>query len=340
MSPLGSISDDSVICIPTGKPTVTGASIHTNVLIKNPLPARGIVSSNPLRVERLLQNASKDGVLTRINRSHTDSGWGIKIATAVYKNDTEIFIAVIPLGSTGAGFCFFEMFAAGAQAIVRYGANDATATMREFCIVDTVDNLVGLPYAAGNKQASRSDTFHASDDLVALLQFKASSEGLPIKQMICHNVEDYHAYNFSELFEQGNTIRSQIEERRNSAPKINSTSATQECCWDMETAALFLRAKQFGRHAATVLLPTKSSLEIETTHFGVIFEALLDFAVQSAGEALPDTNNSYGAYAGGNGLTRSARKHSTNDLIGIEEPLFSVEDIEIGNGLFADDEDV
>ena len=301
---------------------MTGASIHTNVLIKNPLPARGIVSSNPLRVERLLHKAAKDGVLSQV-KGHTDKGWGVKISTATYKG-VEIFVAVIPLGSTGAGFAFFEMFAAGAQAIVRYGANDATATMREFCIVDTVDNLVGLPYAAGNKDASRSDTFQASPELVGLLQDKASSQGLPIKRMICHNVEDYHAYNFSELFEQGTVIRAQIEERQK--------STTTECCWDMETAALFLRASQFGGHAATVLLPTRSSLEIETTHFGVIFEALLDF-FEITVDAGPGAHELIG-------LTRSSRKHSTNDLIGIEEPLFSTEDVETGMGLFADDDDL
>lgn len=220
------------------------------------------------------------------------------------------------------------MFAAGAQVIVRYGANDATATMREFVIVDSADNLVGLPYAAGNKNASRNDVFRASSELVGLLKFKASSQGLPIKQMICHNVEDYHCYNFSEFFENGETIRAQIEERK------KGSSSTMECCWDMETAALLLRASQFGRHAATVLLPTKSSLEIETTHFGVIFEALHDFAAEASGEDAPGDDG-----VGGVPLSRSTRRHSTNDLIGIEEPLFLTEDVETGNDLFADDDD-
>lgn len=290
------------------------------MLIKTPLPARGIVSSNPLRVERLLKKAVLDGVLRNV-KEHTNSGWGVNIKTTMYKG-VELFIAVIPLGSTGAGFAFFEMFAAGAQAIVRYGANDATATMREFVIVDSADNLVGLPYAAGNQAARRSDIFEASTELVGLLNFKASEQGLPIKQMICHNVEDYHAYNFSEFFEKGDAIRAQIDERKK--------SSGSECCWDMETAALYLRAKQFGFHAATVLLPTKSSLEIETTHFGVIFEALLDFTAQVS-EADDGMT--------GASLSRSLRQHSTNDLIGVEEPLFVVNDVETGNDLFAEDDD-
>ena len=69
-------------------------------------------------------------------------------------------------------------------------------------------------------------------------------------------------------------------------------------------------------HAATVLLPTRSSLEIETTHFGVIYEALMEFT-PSAREAEPMNDDSQQA------LTRLARRHSTNDLIGVEEPLFA-----------------
>ncbi|CAB9497831.1 expressed unknown protein [Seminavis robusta] len=319
---------DETICIPAQKPTINGPSIHTNVLIKSALPARGIVSSNPLRVERLLRQAEINGVLSHV-KVHTDKGWGVKISTATYKG-VPIFIAVIPLGSSGAGFAFFEMFAAGAQALVRVGANDATATMREFVIVDSVDNLVGLQYAAGNKNASRNDAFAASAELVGLLNFKASSHGFDSKQMICHNVEDYHAYNFSEFFEQGASIRNQIEERK----KSNNAS---ECCWDMETAALFLRALQFGKHAAAVLLPTRSSLEIETSHCNIIFEALLDFTPLAESEEIsmqPITEE------GARRMSRANRTHSTNDLIGIEEPLFLPEvDVETGNDLFADDED-
>jgi hypothetical protein len=98
-----------------GTPVVNGPSIHTNVIIKRPLPSRGVVSSNPKRVERLLQHAEKLGLLTEI-KMHTNVGWGITIHSAVYKN-VEIFVAGIPMGSAGSGFAFFEMFAAGAQAV-------------------------------------------------------------------------------------------------------------------------------------------------------------------------------------------------------------------------------
>jgi hypothetical protein len=99
-----------------GTPLVDGPSTHTNVIIKQPLPARGVVSSNPKRVERLLQNAKENQLLTDI-KTHTNVGWGVTIYTAVYKNDVEIFIAGVPMGSAGSGFAFFEMFAAGAQAV-------------------------------------------------------------------------------------------------------------------------------------------------------------------------------------------------------------------------------
>ena len=105
----------SVIPI-NGKPLVNGPSTHTNVIIKKPLPARGVVSSNPKRVEHLLQNAKENQLLTDIE-THTNVGWGVTIYTAVYKNDVEIFIAGVPMGSAGSGFAFFEMFAAGAQAV-------------------------------------------------------------------------------------------------------------------------------------------------------------------------------------------------------------------------------
>ena len=95
-----------------GKPLVKGPSTYTNVIVKQPLPARGVVSSNPKRVERLLQNAKANNLLTNV-KTHTNVGWGVTIFTAVYKNEVEIFIAGVPMGSAGSGFAFFELFAAG-----------------------------------------------------------------------------------------------------------------------------------------------------------------------------------------------------------------------------------
>jgi hypothetical protein len=102
---------------PNGKASIKGPSIHTNVLIKKTLPARGVVSSNPKRVERLLTRATEEGLLTNI-QEHTNVGWGVTIYTAtLFGGNVPIFVAGVPMGSAGSGFAFFEMFAAGAQAV-------------------------------------------------------------------------------------------------------------------------------------------------------------------------------------------------------------------------------
>jgi hypothetical protein len=98
-----------------GNASIKGPSIHTNVLIKKTLPARGVVSSNPKRVERLLTRASEEGLLTNV-QEHTNVGWGVTISTATFSG-ISIFVAGVPMGAAGSGFAFFEMFAAGAQAV-------------------------------------------------------------------------------------------------------------------------------------------------------------------------------------------------------------------------------
>ena len=64
--------------------------------------------------------------------------------------------------------------------------------------------------------------------------------------MICHHVEDYHAYNYPELVgESTENVKSLINTLESSTQKNSA--------WDMETAALFWRATQFQKHAVTVL---------------------------------------------------------------------------------------
>jgi hypothetical protein len=156
--------------------------------------------------------------------------------------------------------------------------------LRELVVIDRADNLVGLPYASGRSDIGPEDTINASNELVDLLEETVQEKGLPLKRMICHNVEDYHAYNFSQFFVNGEEeITAQIERlERND----------HDHCWDMETAALFWRASQFGLHAATVLQNLmknpgtspyegehgKVSLAMESTFYLVIFETLLGFS--------------------------------------------------------------
>ncbi|KAJ1462951.1 hypothetical protein M885DRAFT_609984, partial [Pelagophyceae sp. CCMP2097] len=183
-------------------PGFEGPSCYTNVLVKSPLPERGIVSSNPKRVERLLSSAQSDGSLSNV-MPHTDAGWGVIVHTAKYR-DTSIFIAAVPMGSAGAGVAFFEMFAAGARAIVRYGSNDRKTTaenLRDVLVVDVIDNVIGLTSdSCAGHRADGATTISASPTLVAALEECAKKSRCPVKRMVCHNVEDYHAFNFPKFF--------------------------------------------------------------------------------------------------------------------------------------------
>jgi purine-nucleoside phosphorylase len=291
---------------------VSGVSIHSNVLIKKNLPARGIVSSNPLRVDSLLQRCTKEGIFTNVTK-HTDSGWGVRIWTCEF-GDVELFVAVVPMGSTGAGFCFWEMYAAQAQAILRLGANDVTATRNEVVVCHKADNLVNLPHAAGDLEVTRQTVFDASPALVSLL-----TKHFPgAETLIVHNVEDYHAYNFSECLPDGGAHITEF---------IDKLKSRGECCWDMESAALFYRAKQFGLHAATALVPMRAD-EIEVAHYRRLFQALVEFT-PSVAVPLREFKP----------FGRDSRKFSTNDLIGVEEPLY-INDPEVGNNLFMDESEV
>jgi len=311
-------------------PAITGASTETNVLIKKALPARGIVSSNPKRIDRFLTTASRKGLISDIKK-HTDSGWGIVIWTVTFHN-VEYFIAVVPIGATGAGFAFFELFAAGAQAVLRFGAGsnaNRESLPREIVVVDEASNMESLVYASGREDARRNEILKASGQLVDLLVAKASEKEMPLKRMICYNVEDYHAYNFSELFKDG-----EVTQRRIKRKEEVCKSKGKDCCWDMETAALFWRAEQFGTHAATVLVPSESwqTVELEHAYYTVMLESLLDFCPRLV-EKLPSTNNLKSLYS------RGTRKHSTNDFIGSDDPVFCAEiDVETGNNLFNDEE--
>lgn len=191
--------------------------------------------------------------------------------------------------------------------------------LQELVVVDKADNLVGLPYASGRSDIGPEDTIDASAELVDLLAETVQERGLLLKRMICHNVEDYHAYNFSEFFVNGEEdITAQIERlERND----------RDHCWDMETAALFWRASQFGLHAATVLQNLlkrpgtspyegehgKISLAMESTFYLVIFETLLEFS--------PKANPIEGQLT--TPIPRSLRRFSSNDCIGVEELLKS-----------------
>ena len=107
-----------------------------NVIVKPSLPSAGVACSNPQRCRRLVANFLENAL------THTDS-WGIEIQTGIYRGQ-EVFVAAVPMGAGGSGFAFLELFAAGAEYIVRYGSNDhqvSPENLREIYIVDEADNL-------------------------------------------------------------------------------------------------------------------------------------------------------------------------------------------------------
>jgi purine-nucleoside phosphorylase len=248
-------------------------------------------------------------------QEHTNAGWGILIYTATYEN-ADMFLAAVPMGSAGSGFAFFEMFAAGAQAIIRYGSNDRSVQfedLRDIVVVDEADNLTGFGKPDG--------PIPASSQLVSLLTECGQENGCKTQTMVCHNVEDYHAYNFSEFFvDEECAIQENIQELE--------ADMDRKHCADMETAALFWRASQFGGHAATVLQnlvkkPGTSpyegehgnvSLAMEKTFYQVIFKALSRFSHKQVKETTLEPSK----------IRRAYRRHASNDYIGHEEPLVDI----------------
>ena len=124
----------------------------------------------------------------------------------------------------------------------------------------------------------------ASSVLVSALQKQAAQLNCPVNLPLCHHLEDYHAFNFPECAgATGEQVR-----RHHQALAARST---KESVWDMETAALFWRAKQFQRHSATVLQSLikhrgeqtpyegdygQIAMAMENTFGQLIFNSLLD----------------------------------------------------------------
>jgi hypothetical protein len=103
-----------------------------------------------------------------------------------------VFIAVTPMGSTGDGMCFWELYAAQAQAILRLGANDQKQTPDKQQIV--ICNLA--PCGGRFLKVTRQTIFPASKVMVESLRKNFASESVVVLPV--HHVEDFHAYNFSE----------------------------------------------------------------------------------------------------------------------------------------------
>ena len=331
-------STTSSVVKPTAGTSQVTASPATNVLIKKALPPRGLVSSYRKRMERLLTTLRENNMLQGDVRFHTNAGWGVVIWTATVallggNEAVEFFFAVVPIGSTGSGFAFFEMYAAGAQAILRWGAGSDrkrhAASERELVVVEEATNMV-------NSDVERTDILKASSELTALIKEHANQKDMPTHPMICLNVDDYHGYNFTELFDQGEAMR----ERIHACEQANNPNHL-DCCWDMETAALYWRAQQFGRHAATILVPHTQTTALEQECYKVLLESLASYKTDMAVKAATDaTTSNDGTSEGGHhrrSLTRTSRQLTSYDRIGVEDALYLADcDVETGNDMFAD----
>ncbi|MCX8514646.1 MAG: S-methyl-5-thioribose kinase, partial [Burkholderiales bacterium] len=223
----------------------TKYSLTENLIIKSNMPSVGIVSSNPKRAERIAYSCLQDVILL----TEYQSAWALDIYIGKYK-DKFVFVAGVALGASGASFAIQQLASAGAKVIIRYGSNDnpgiTKADMAKVILVDSADNLVGLMHANGEPEQDWGKTLYADTELVAQLNKEFKKSGLNVEMAICHHVEDLVAYNYPVLHPNYKQISNQLE-------KLYLNQATKLHCRDMETAALFYRAKIDGFVAATVL---------------------------------------------------------------------------------------
>ncbi len=218
-----------------------GFTITHNVIIKQELPAVGIVCANPQRTKRLVAAYfEKKQILV--------DNWGIKIYKGTY-NECHIFVGSVPMGAGGAGFAFLEMYNAGATHIIRFGSNDKNVNennLKQIHLVAYADNLVGLMRDQGYPSHDWGKCIAATSSLNQHIFKVALAHNLQIQRVVCHHLEDYHAFNHPEALPdiQQKMVQSKIRQ---------FDQSTEHACWDMETAALFLRAEQSNKQAASVL---------------------------------------------------------------------------------------
>jgi uridine phosphorylase len=213
--------------------------LEQNLLVRIPVPEKGIVCSNMLRAKRL--SKLLDGLEVY------ESSWGPTVYSGSYKGE-KIFIASASIGS-GSGLMFTELFSAGAENIIRFGSDDAPSPAKEefqmVKIIDEADNLIGYDYASGLSLKDSGKSIFASQELVSVLENEAQKRGLTVEKRVCHHLENYHALRNPKTFpkREGNLNKQREDLRR---PEKRES-------FDMETAVLFRVAKDFGKKAASVL---------------------------------------------------------------------------------------
>ena len=217
-------------------------TIQQNVIIKEAIPKKGIVSSNPERSLRL-SSEFLESPTVKIQ------SWGVGIITGniTYGSiSEEFFFAYVPMGASGSAHAFHEIFAAGAQEVVRLGSNDVWVQEKEMdslVLVSESRGLRGLSWDHGIEEKDVDLPLMPDDDLNRRLIQSCNRSSFPFSTCVCFNVDDYHAYLYPELTENPQRIKQRLDTYHSFGPYSR----------DMETASLFLKANQFGTKAASVL---------------------------------------------------------------------------------------
>lgn len=214
--------------------------LQDNLFVRIPVPKKGVVCSNQGRVERLGK------ILTNVQSYEIP--WGPKIYIGEFKGE-RFFIASAPVGS-GSGLMFTELYSAGAEYIIRYGSDDvkdvADYENDLVKIIDETDNLYGYNIASGVEQEEWGKSVFASESILNALEQESVARKLLTEKRVCHHLENYHALRTPEKFspEREQKLRRQLNQLKRTDKKES---------FDMESAVLFRVAKDFGKHAATVL---------------------------------------------------------------------------------------
>ncbi|HEY9766988.1 MAG TPA: hypothetical protein V6C71_00595 [Coleofasciculaceae cyanobacterium] len=217
-------------------------TIEQNVIVKETIPEKGIVSSNP---ERSLRLSSKflENPIVKIQ------SWGIGVIAGSINCGSvseEFFFAYVPMGASGAAHAFHEIFAAGAQEVVRLGSNDVWVQEKDLdslVLVSESRGLRGLSWDHGIAEKDVDLPMMPDNELNQRLIKSCNRNSFPFSERVCFNVDDYHAYLYPELMKKPQRIKQRLDTYNSFGPYSR----------DMETASLFLKANQFGTKAASVL---------------------------------------------------------------------------------------
>ncbi len=217
-------------------------TIEQNVIVKAPIPKKGIVSSNPERSLRLASHFFENPI-PKIQ------SWGVGILTGELLHEgtrEEFFFAYVPMGASGSAHAFHEIFAAGAQEVVRLGSNDIWVQEKDMdalILVSESRGLRGLSWDHGVEVEDVDLPLIPDAELKQRLIKSCHQNHFPFSERVCFNVDDYHAYLYPDLMEQPERIQQRLDTYNSFGPYSR----------DMETASLFLKANQFGAKAASVL---------------------------------------------------------------------------------------